>query len=97
MLQFRLNVVNVEIALPNLFAERRLGSNRFRGSGISRAAQRFESFVKARAFMAGSPGELNLRARQCAKALTIDSTVFLASPNNIIVLFRKNSSFSTPA
>src|SRR5690554_1791103 len=30
-------------------------------------------------------------------ALTISSVIFLASPNNIIVLSRKNSSFSMPA
>ena len=34
---------------------------------------------------------------QCAIALTMVSVIFLASPNSIIVLSRKNSSFSTPA
>ena len=37
------------------------------------------------------------RAPQCASALTIESVIFLASPNSIIVLSRKKSSFSTPA
>jgi len=32
-----------------------------------------------------------------ASALTISSVTFLASPNSIMVLGRKNSSFSTPA
>ncbi|GEP09138.1 hypothetical protein MGN01_09830 [Methylobacterium gnaphalii] len=30
-------------------------------------------------------------------ALRIESTIFLASPNSIVVFWRKNSSFSTPA
>ena len=34
---------------------------------------------------------------QCPSALTIASVIFLASPNSIIVLSRKKSSFSTPA
>ena len=36
-------------------------------------------------------------ACQCEKPLRIASVTFLASPNSIIVLSRKNSSFSTPA
>ena len=41
---------------------------------------------------------LQLQGRaQCESALTIESVTFLASPNSIIVLSRKNSSFSTPA
>jgi len=34
---------------------------------------------------------------QCPIALTMASVTFLASPNSIIVLGLKNSSFSTPA
>ena len=34
---------------------------------------------------------------QCPNALTIESVIFLASPNSINVLSRKKSSFSTPA
>ena len=36
-------------------------------------------------------------APQCPNALTIESVIFLASPNSISVLSRKKSSFSTPA
>lgn len=35
--------------------------------------------------------------RRTHSALTIPSTIFLASANSIMVLSRKNSSFSTPA
>lgn len=37
------------------------------------------------------------RAIKLHSAFNIPSTVFLASPNSIMVLSRKNSSFSTPA
>ena len=45
-------------------------------------------------------GEVPGRRRsgdQWSSDLTISSHIFLASPNSIMVLSRKNSSFSTPA
>ena len=47
----------------------------------------------------GSPVSVEDLARFAgySSALTISSHIFLASPNSIIVLSRKKSSFSTPA
>ena len=42
-------------------------------------------------------GVLRAGAGAYSNALTISSHIFLASPNSIIVLSRKNNSFSTPA
>ena len=46
----------------------------------------------------GHNGDLLRRLSKVSQsAFTIPSTIFLASPNSIMVLSRKNSSFSTPA
>ncbi len=52
---------------------------------------------KGRAACAARP-VLNVRSgRADQNAFTTSSVTFLASPNNIMVLSRKNNSFSTPA
>ncbi len=66
--------------------------------GALRAAQRTAEQQKRPRRDAGAFVFSTLCQRQIAQRfLTISSVTFLASPNSIMVLSRKNSSFSTPA
>ena len=67
------------------------------GGEVDDAADRTGPAGLARPFFPTPGGRGDVPPPQWLRFLTTSSTIFLASANSIIVLSRKNSSFSTPA